>query len=229
MEIRTGVADDDMDLEKRALYPHPLARRILVSNTLLRRNPSVADLVSDRLTYKFGTVMENAYLNGHGGNQPLGVFVASADGINTDRDVTTSNTSSAVTADNLIETKYSIKAQYRRNCRWILHRDWLKKIRKLKTGDGDYIWRSGISSDRPDTILDLPFHESEYAPSASTSGSYVAIVGDFSFYWIADAMDMQVSVLTELYAETNQTGYIGRMETDGMPVLTEAFARSKLA
>jgi len=40
---------------------------------------------------------------------------------------------------------------------------------------------------------------------------------------------VQVQVLTELYAETNQTGIIGRMEIDGMPGLSEAFCRVKLA
>ena len=70
---------------------------------------------------------------------------------------------------------------------------------------------------------------SEFAPNTLTTGLYVGLLGDFSNYWIADAMDMQVQVLKELYAETNQTGYIGRLETDGMPVLAEAFARVTLA
>ena len=52
-------------------------------------------------------------------------------------------------------------------------------------------------------------------------------VGDFSYYHIVDALNMQVQRLTELYAESNQTGYIGRAEVDGMPVLEEAFARLK--
>jgi HK97 family phage major capsid protein len=53
--------------------------------------------------------------------------------------------------------------------------------------------------------------------------------GDFSKVWIVDALDMTVQKLVELYAETNQTGYVARMEMDGMPVLAEAFARVKLA
>jgi hypothetical protein len=40
---------------------------------------------------------------------------------------------------------------------------------------------------------------------------------------------MQVQVLQELYAATNQMGYICRKETDGQPVLEEAFARLILA
>jgi len=87
----------------------------------------------------------------------------------------------------------------------------------------------GLAADRPDTILGHPFMESEYAPNTFTTGQYVGVLGDFSFYWIADALTMQIQVLTELYAETNQNGYIGRKETDGQPVLEEPFVRVTLA
>ncbi len=42
-------------------------------------------------------------------------------------------------------------------------------------------------------------------------------------------MEFSIQVLKELYAESNQIGYIGRMECDGQPVLPEAFVRVKLA
>jgi HK97 family phage major capsid protein len=54
------------------------------------------------------------------------------------------------------------------------------------------------------------------------------MLGDFSQYWIVDALTMTIQVLLELYAATNQNGYISRFESDGMPVLEEAFARVKL-
>jgi len=47
--------------------------------------------------------------------------------------------------------------------------------------------------------------------------------------WNADAMGMQIQRLNELCAETNQVGFIGRLETDGAPVLEGAFVRLKLA
>jgi hypothetical protein len=40
---------------------------------------------------------------------------------------------------------------------------------------------------------------------------------------------MRIQRLVELYAESNQIGFIGRLETDGMPVLEEAFVRVKVA
>ena len=61
------------------------------------------------------------------------------------------------------------------------------------------------------------------------TGKYVGLFGDFSNYWIVDALSMQIQRLSELYAETNQVGFIGRLETDGAPVLEEAFVRVRLA
>jgi len=61
------------------------------------------------------------------------------------------------------------------------------------------------------------------------TGVYVGIVGDFSYYWVVDNLNVQLQRLVELYAANNQTGFIMRQETDAMPVLGEAFARVKLA
>jgi HK97 family phage major capsid protein len=228
-EILTGTEDSSMAFQKRELRPHPLAKRIKVSERLLRLSTiPIEGLVNERLAYKFGIVQENSFLNGTGIDQPLGVFVASASGINTDRDVSQDNAATKMSADNLIECKYTLKAQYRNAARWLFSRTAVKQIRKLKTGEGDYIWKMGISNDKPDAILDLPYDESEYCPSTFTTGQYVGILANWQYYWIADAMDMTVKVLDELYAETSQIGYIGRLETDGMPVIGEAFVRVKL-
>ncbi len=70
-----------------------------------------------------------------------------------------------------------------------------------------------------DRLLSFPVRQSEYAPNTLTTGLYVGILGDFyAGYWIADSLAIQIQRLIELYAPTNQTGFIARAETDGMPV-----------
>jgi len=129
-----------------------------------------------------------------------------------------------------IEALYSLKEQYQKTASWMFHRLAVKMIRKLKDGEGRYLWQPSVTAGQPNTILDRPYFQSEYAPSTFTTGLYVGIVGDFKQYHIAEVTGaLEVQRLTELYAETNQIGYIGRMEADGMPVLAEAFARVKLA
>lgn len=227
-ELATGSEDSTMSMGKRELHPHPLAKRLKLSRKLIMKVPNVEDLAVGRLGYKFGIAAEKAYLTGNGAGKPLGVFTASADGIPTSRDVSTDNTTTAPTADGLINAKYSLKQQYWANARWMAHRDFFKVVSKLKDGDGQYLWRESVRVGEPDRLLNFPTAMSEYAPSTFTTGQYVAVVGDFSHYWIADSMAMQMQRLIELYAETNQIGLIGRMDSDGQPVLGEAFARVKL-
>ncbi len=228
-ELAIGTEDSTMSFGKRSLHPHPLAKYIKVSRELLRRMPGVEGLVRDRLAYKFAVTLEDVYLEGSGSGQPLGVFTASSDGINTDRDVSTGNTATSIKTDGLLEAKYTLKQQYRARARWIFHRDAVKQIAKLKDGAGNYLWQPSVVLGQPDTLLNLPVIESEYAPSTFSASQYVGIIGDFTHYWIADAHDLEMQRLDELYAASNQVGFIGRFNTDGMPVLSEAFARVKLA
>jgi len=229
-EIDTGAADTGMGFKKRQLTPHPLAKRILVSKTLIRQSTlPVEGEVRGGMAYQFGITEENAFMTGDGINQPLGIFVNSANGISNSRDVSAGNTANAIKADGLIETVYTLTASYRGSARWLFHRDALKMIRKLKDGNGDYLWNSGIATGRPSTIIDLPYDESEYAPNTFTTLLYVGALCNWKYYWIVDAMNMELQVLTELYAATNQNGYIGRRETDGAPVHENGFARVTLA
>jgi len=228
-ELATGD-ESELAFGKRELRPYPLAKLVKVSNKLLRIaaiNPE--QLVRERLAYKHGVAAEKAYMTGDGNQKPLGLFTASADGISTSRDVVGSNTKTLIKADSLIDAKYALKGQYHPRARWIFHRLILAEIRKLKDNNGQYLWQPGIMGGAPDRILDMPYTLSEYAPSELAQGKYVAILGDFRYYWIADALDMQIQRLVELYARTNQTGFIGRLETDGMPVLEEAFVRLQMA
>lgn len=228
-ELLTGSEDTALRFGKRELRPHPLAKSIKISNKL--RQASVFDIVSfiqGRFAYKFGLTQEKAYMTGTGVQQPLGLFIGSNDGIPTSRDVSTDNTSTSISGDGLINAKYSIKSQYWPNLRWLFHRDAVKQIRKLKNGAGEYLWNAGIADGLGARIVDSPYTLSEYVPNTFTSGLYVGIIGDFSYYWIVDSLDYQLQVLNELYAATNQTGYIARVESDGQPVLSEAFARVKL-
>ena len=227
-ELRTG-GETELEFGKRELRPHPLAKRAKISNTLLRMGQlGPESIVRERLAYKFGVTQEKAYLTGDGNQKPLGVFTPSADGISTGRDVADGNTATKLTPDNLINCKYGLKGAYHARARWIFHRYVLREIRKMKDGNGQYIWQPGITGGAPDRILELPYTLSEFAPSELKAGAYVGILGDFRFYWIAEALDMQMQRLVELYAETNQTGFIGRYEGDGMPVLEEAFVRVKM-
>lgn len=229
-EVPTSDISDDTTaaIGKREFRPHLLTKLVKVSMKLLRAGAiNVESLLTERLGYVFAITEEQAYLTGDGAQQPLGIFTASSDGVTTARD-TTCTSATAFTADEVIDCLYSLKEGYQRNATWVVSREFVKRLRKLKSGQGEYLWQPGLGG-QPGSILDRPYVVSEYAPSTFTSGLYVACVADFrAGYWIADSLDMEVQRLDQLFALKNQIGVIARKETDGAPVLAEAFARLKL-
>lgn len=228
-EVTAATEDTTLDFGRREFKPNKLAKLIKASRTLINHAPMAEATLQREMLYKIGTAQENAYLNGNGTAQPLGVFTANASGINTDRDVSTGNTATAVTFDNLIENKYNIKQQYHANATWIASRDFAKMIAKIKDGEGQYIWQPSVVAGQPDRLLGHPIYLSEYAPKTFTTGLYVAVFGDFrNGYMIADGEGIGIQVLRELYAVTNQIGYLVDYFGDGAPVLSEAFSRVKL-
>src|SRR5690606_25113015 len=140
------------------------------------------------------------------------------------------------TPDGILSAKYKLKQQYRNGgtrsgARWLFHRDAIALIAKLKDGDDHYLLHPGrgLTGDEWDTLVGYPVDESERAPNTFSDGNYAGLLANWSYYEIADALDMEIQVLYELYATTNQVGYIGRRKTDGMTTLEEAFVRLKCA
>ncbi len=227
-ELATGN-QGDFAFGNRELRPHPMAKSVKVSKTLPRVSAIPIDqFVRERLEYKFRVTDEKAFLTGDGVQKPLGIFTLSAQGITASRDVSTDNTATEITADGLHEAKGALKSQYLPTARWCFHRTAITKIRKLKDGNGQYLWVPGLSGGTPSMILDQPYDQSEYVPNTFTANLYVGALCSWTFYWIADALDMTIQFVDQLYAATNQDGYIARRESDGMPVLEEAFVRVKL-
>lgn len=231
-ELSIGALGD-MKTEGFTLSPKPSAKYMRLSETLVRKSNSLAEtLVRSELSYKFGITEEKAFLTGDGAGKPMGVFTVATGGgagITTARDVSTSNSATEIKCDNLLSVVESLKAQYRSKAVWVFSRQAVGQIRRLKIGDGSYIWQPSMQLGVPSQLLGYPVYESEYVPNTFTSGLYVGIFGDFSSYIIVTALDTRITVLTELFAMTNEIGYVGRMEVDGAPANENAFARVKLA
>jgi HK97 family phage major capsid protein len=232
-ELQVSDRDTSLKYGKKVLTPHHLTGSVKLSRDLARRSGMMVGEVRSELARDGAEAMEDGFLLGNGDRKPLGVFVASDDGISTSRDQTTGS-STNFTSDGLIQAKYGLKAQYRRGQRgdvsWLLHRDAIEKIALLKDSNGQYLFRvgAGFAADNgapEDMLLGFPVDESERAPSTFTTGQYVGILANWRYYEIAMSLDMEIQVLVELNARTNEYEYIARLKVDGMPTLEEAFVR----
>jgi HK97 family phage major capsid protein len=227
-EIDEASEDSTLAFGKREFKPNYMTDLIKVSRPLLQHSTMDPEqIVLNELTFDMQETQEEAYMTGNGTAKPLGIFVASANGISTGRDVSTA-ASTAIDADALYDLKYSLKAQYRTGAEWVMHRDAVKQASKLKDTTGQYLWSASLQTGQPDRLMGYGVNESEYAPNTFTAGQYVAILGNLKFYWIVDSLLIELQRLVEKYATTNQVGFLLRAQTDGMPVVEEAFARLKL-
>ena len=221
------TADATLAYSLRELSPNTLVKLIKISDKLVKVSAlPIEQIVKEKITEKLVATFENGITVGTGSGQPLGVFTASANGVPTSRDVTTAGATLA--SDDLIKTKMSLKPAYRRKARWVMSTDILTDCLLLKDKNDQYLWRPGLRDGDPDTLLGLPVIESAYAPSTKTSGSYIAVLGDFSYYWWAYVDGIEIKNLVELFALKNQLGFKGTAYADGAPVLAEAFSRVKV-
>ena len=60
------------------------------------------------------------------------------------------------------------------------------------------------------------------------ASSKVAAFGDFSYYWVADRQGRNFKKLSELYAATDQTGFVATQRVDGKLILSEAIKVLKM-
>ena len=183
-EVPVGLTGDaTWAFGKRELGANQLIKLVKVTNKLIKTSAFPVDqLVANKLTIKMRQALEKAIVAGTGSGQPLGVFTADANGVTTARDVPTAG--ATIAADDIIDCKRKVKSAYRTKGVWVLNPDILSDIIKLKDLEGQYIWRSGLGCTSPDRLYGSEVIESDYAPSTKTAGSYVAVYGDFSNYWV---------------------------------------------
>lgn len=225
-ETAAAAEENTLEYARREFKPHRMNKLIKLSRTLVNHAALAPAAVLDEMRYRIATTQEKAYMTGDGSNKPLGIFTASDSGISTARDVATK--SAEISMDDLFNMRYSLKAQYIPGAKWVMHRDAVKAIAKLKDGTDSYLWQPSTQEGQPDRLLGLPVYMSEYAPNTIASGNYAAVLGNFNYYWICDGDSLVMQVLRELYAPNNQVGYLFDYFGDGAPVVDEAFARLKI-
>lgn len=197
---------------------YKLATMIKVSEELL--NDSVFNLeqyIAKEFARRIGAKEEEAFFVGDGTGKPTGIFNANGGaGVG----VTTAS-ATAITIDEIMDLFYSLKSPYRKNAVFVTNDATVKSIRKLKDGNGQYLWQPSVTAGQPDTILNRPLKTSVYVPGIAAVAKTIAF-GDFSYYWVADRQGRAFQRLNELFAATGQVGFKATQRVDGKLILAEA-------
>ena len=210
--------ESDDSFGQVSIGAYKLGTLIKVSEELL--NDSVFDLesyISREFARRIGSKEEEAFFTGNGTGKPLGILAETG---GAQVGVTAAKTD-AISVDELIDLFYSLKTPYRRNAVWLLNDATVKLVRKLKDGQGQYLWQPSLVSGTPDTLLGKPVYTSAYMPTAAADAKTVAF-GDFGYYWVADRQGRSFKRLNELYAANGQVGFLASQRVDGKLVLPEA-------
>ena len=212
------IPESDDSFSQVSIGAYKLATMIKVSEELL--NDSVFDLesyIATEFGRRIGNKEEEAFIIGDGSSKPTGILSATGGG---ELGKTTSGVTS-ISFDDIMDLFYSLKSPYRKNAIFIMNDSTVKAIRKLKDGNGNYIWQPSMTAGTPDTILNCPVLTSTYMTEVAAGNKTIAF-GDFKYYWIADRQGRSFKRLNELYAVTGQVGFVATQRVDGKLILPEA-------
>jgi HK97 family phage major capsid protein len=133
-----------------------------------------------------------------------------------------------VTFDEIFDLYYSLKSPYRRSAQFVCNETLLLQLMKLKDKNDNYIWKPSLDVAKPDTILGRPIRTSSFMPGIA-KGEKVLLFGDLKNYWVADRQNRTFRRLNELYARTDQVGFLTTQRVDGRLILPESVKVLKMA
>lgn len=155
---------------------------------------------------KFARTENSATFSGDGVNKPRGILTYQTAATNDAtrawqvfQHIASGSTSTISDTNFLIDLVFSLKAAYRANAGWTMNRKTLAEVRKLKDGDGNYLWQPDFTQRQGGALLGYGIVEAEDMPDIASNALSIGF-GDFkSAYQIVDRMGIRV--LRDPYTE----------------------------
>ena len=125
----------------------------------------------------------------------------------------TTASSTAITTDEIIKLKRSVKQQFQKNAIWIMNPETLTAISLLKDDNGRYLLQDDLTNDFGYTLLGKPVYESDNMPQIG-AGNIAIYYGDMSGLATKFVEELEIEVLREKYADQHAIGVVAWMEFD---------------
>lgn len=178
---------------------------VKISRSLI--NNSQFDIVSfviDHMAYTYARWAEKELLVGTSGK---------ITGLSTATQKVTAASSTAVTADELIDLQDTVKDVFQAEAIWIMSNKTRTAIRKLKDSNGRYLLQDDINSPFGRTLLGKPVYVSDNMPEMA-AGAKAIYYGDMSGLATKISEEFEIQVLREHYATQHAVGAVGWTEMD---------------
>ena len=125
----------------------------------------------------------------------------------------TAGAATALTADDVVKLKDSVKDVYQNNAVFIMSPATRTALRLLKGSDGHYLLQDDINSPFGSTLLGKPVYVSDNMPDIKANAAAI-YYGDFSGLAVKFSEDISTQILREKYADEHATGVVAWFEFD---------------
>lgn len=179
----------------------------LIGKSLINNSDiDIVNFVVAEVSKKVASFVERELLNGTE-NYVTGALATT--------NVVTAASTSAITADELIDLQMAIPTAYQQNACWIMNPATFKAVRKLKyTGSGEYLVIPDFTAAAGYSILGKPVFLSDHMPVIAAE-TPVILYGDLSGYAVKITEEFEMQILREKYATQHAIGICGYIEFDG--------------
>jgi len=176
------------------IYANPAATQQILDDSEIDLETWLANEVQT----EFAKQEALAFLSGDGTNKPNGILTYVAGGANAAVhpfgaiEVVNSGAAAAATADGVIDLIYDLPSAFTANARFAMNRNTQRDIRKLKDGQGNYLWQPSYVAGQPATLAGYPITEVPDMPDIAANSTPV-LFGDFKqTYLIVDRIGVRV-------------------------------------
>lgn len=205
----TAAAEQDVTFAQIVLKAFKYSSKMIkVSVELLQDSAvNIPQFLGAALGERLGRILADHFTTGVGTTEPKGVVVAASSGV-------TAAGTTTVTWDELIELEHSVDPAYRQGASYMFNDKTAKVLRKLKDGDGRYLWQPSVVSGRPDSLSGYSVAINQSVADLAT-GSKSVLFGAFAKYLIRDVVDVTLLRLDERFAEAHQVAFLAFSRHDG--------------
>lgn len=206
--IKADYVDEGTDLTDNVgkftsidLTGYVLGALALVSNKLKDNTDiDVVGFIVNQVAEAMAEKLEKEFINGTTGK--ITGILAATNGV-------TAASATAITYDELVDLKHSLKQRFRGNARWIMAPGTYTELCKLKDGNKQPYFKEDEYK-----ILGLPVIESDSMPEMA-AGKKAIVLADLTGYTIKATKKVEITLLREKFATKNMIGVMSFGEYDG--------------
>ncbi|MCD0495918.1 phage major capsid protein [Achromobacter sp. MY14] len=176
------------------IYANPAATQQILDDSAINLESWLAGEVETEFAKQEGL----AFVSGDGANKPFGILTYVTGGANAAKHpfgaikAVNSGAAATITSDGLIDLIYDLPSAFTGNARFSMNRKTQGVIRKLKDGQGNYLWQPSYVAGQPATVGGFPATETPDMPDVAANAIAV-LFGDFKrTYTVYDRVGVRV-------------------------------------